>query len=142
MPNPNQLTGRVMINLPIWHGAKIKPRIREEEARQRAAKEAHQNAWNQLGAMIKDRYVKLQRLDQQIKLYHQAIVPQARQAAEASLAAYQVGTQDFARLYQDVIEVYNAELQLQEYLMDFEGNWAELEWLVGQELPPRTEERK
>lgn len=113
-----------------------KRRLRSEVAAE--AKEAHLNAWNQLSAMIKDRYIKLQRLDQQIKLYQQAIVPQARQAAEASLSAYQVGTQDFARLYQDVIEVYNAELQLQEYLMDFEGNWAELEWLVGQELPRRA----
>ena len=140
--NPDQVTGRVMINLPIWREAKIKPRIREEEARQRAAAEGHQNAWNQLKAMINDRFVKLQRLDQQIELYNQAIVPQARQAAEASLAAYQVGTQDFARLLQDVIDIYNAELQLQEYLMDFESNWAELEWLVGKELPRRLEARQ
>jgi hypothetical protein len=26
-------------------------------------------------------------------------------------------------------------MQLQEYLNDFEDNWAELEWLVGAELP-------
>jgi hypothetical protein len=46
-----------------------------------------------------------------------------------------VGALDFAQLYQSQIAVYMAELQLQEYLKDFEENWAELEWLVGVELP-------
>jgi len=53
----------------------------------------------------------------------------------AALASYQVGALPFNQLYQNQIAVYNAEMQLEEYLKDFEENWAELEWLVGQELP-------
>ena len=134
--------GKVMINLPIWHDAKIKPRIREEEAKQNAAKEGHQSASNQLAALIKDRHAKLQRLSQQISLLDQGIIPQARQATAASLSSYQVGALDFAQLYQSQISVYNAEMQLQEYLKDFEENWAELEWLVGNELPRRPGGKK
>jgi outer membrane protein TolC len=134
----DMFAGSVMFNLPIWQGSKIKPKIREEQERQTAAKEAVQNMWNQLAAAIKDRYVKLQRLAQQINLYDQGIIPQARQAAEASLASYQVGSLGFQQLYQNQISAYNAELTLQEYLKDFEENWAELEWLVGQELPRRA----
>jgi len=126
---------KFMVNLPIWHGSKIKPRIREEMAKQDAAKDAYQSTWNQLAAAIKDRHAKLQRLGHQITLYTQGIIPQARQAAASSLAAYKVGTLDFARLYQNQIAAYSAELTLQEYLKDFEENWAELEWLVGQDLP-------
>ncbi|MCL4501124.1 MAG: TolC family protein [Deltaproteobacteria bacterium] len=126
---------RFLVNLPIWQSAKIKPRIREELNKQTAAKEAHQNAWVQLAAAIKDRHAKLQRLSQQIILFSQGIIPQAQQAANASLPAYQVGTLTFAQLYQNVIAVYTNELQLQEYLNEFETNWAELEWLVGQEFP-------
>jgi outer membrane protein TolC len=131
----DMFSSKVMFNLPIWQGSKIKPRIREEMAKQDAAKEAHQSAQNQLAAAIKDRHAKLQRLDQQITLFEQGIIPQARQAAAASLSAYQVGTLPFNQLYQNQITVYNAEMQLQEYLKDFEENWAELEWLVGAELP-------
>ncbi len=40
----DMFTGRVMFNLPIWQGSKIKPKIREELAKQDAAKEAHQSA--------------------------------------------------------------------------------------------------
>lgn len=126
---------RFMVNLPIWHAAKIKPKIREEMAKQDAAKDAHQSATNQLGAAIKDRHAKLSRLNKQIALFDQGIIPQARQAAAASLSSYQVGTLPFNQLYQNQIAVYGAEMQLQEYLKDFEENWAELEWLVGAELP-------
>ena len=131
----DMFTGRVMFNLPIWQGSKIKPRIREEMAKQDAAKEAHQSATNQLAAAIKDRHAKLQRLAKQIALFDQGIIPQARQAAPASLSSYQVGTLPFNQLYQNQIAVYNSEMQLLEYLKDFEENWAELEWLVGVELP-------
>jgi outer membrane protein TolC len=139
---PDMFSSKVMVNLPIWHGSKIKPRIREEQAKQEAAKDAHLSALNQLSAAIKDRHAKLQRLSRQISLFHQGIVPQARQAATASLSSYQVGTLDFAQLYQSQIAVYMAELQLQEYLKDFEENWAELEWLVGAELPRPTGDKK
>jgi len=131
----DMFTGRVMFNLPIWQGSKIKPKIREELAKQDAAKEAHQSATNQLAAAIKDRHAKLQRLAKQITLFDQGIIPQARQAAASTLSGYQVGTLLFNQLYQSQIAVYSAEMQLQEYLKDFEENWAELEWLVGAELP-------
>jgi outer membrane protein TolC len=131
----DMFSSRVMFNLPIWHASKIKPKIREEQARQDAAKEAHQASANMLAATIKDRHAKLERLSRQITLMDQGIIPQARQAATAALTAYQVGQVNFGQLYQTQIAVFNAELQLQEYLKDFEENWAELEWLVGQELP-------
>ncbi len=138
----DMFTGRVMFNLPIWQASKIKPRIREELAKQDAAKEAHQSATNQLAAMIKDRHAKLQRLAKQITLFDQGIIPQARQAAAASLSAYRVGTLTFNQLYQSQIAVYSAEMQLQEYLKDVEENWADLEWLVGTEFPRPAGGRK
>ncbi|MEW6657283.1 MAG: TolC family protein [Thermodesulfobacteriota bacterium] len=131
-------TSKVMVNLPIWRDSKIRPRIGEQLDRKTAAEENYRSAWDLLAAAIEDRYEKLQRLEQQAILYEKGIVPQAQQAAASSLASYQVGALEFARLYQDQIAAYNAELQLQEYLKAFEENWAELEWLVGQELPRRA----
>jgi cobalt-zinc-cadmium efflux system outer membrane protein len=131
----DMFTGSVMFNVPIWVGSKIKPKIREEQAKQGVAKDAHQSAWNQLAAAIKDRHAKLLRLAKQVSLFDQGIIPQARQAVGAALASYQVGAIPFNQLYQNQIAVYTAEMQLEEYLKDFEENWAELEWLVGAELP-------
>jgi outer membrane protein, heavy metal efflux system len=128
-------SGLVTFDLPIWYGSKIRPKIREQVSREAAAEEAYRASWDKEAAAVKDRYAKLQRLSQQITLYEQGIIPQAKQAAEASLADYSVGALDFSRLYQNQIAAFNAQLALQEYLKDFEENWAELEWLVGTELP-------
>jgi cobalt-zinc-cadmium efflux system outer membrane protein len=130
-------TALMSVNVPLWWGSKLNPRLREQQAKRAAAKETYQTVLDRLAAAVKDRYAKLERLSQQIALYDQGIIPQARQAAEASLASYQVGLLDFSRLYQNQIAAYNAELQLQQYLKEFEENWAELEWLVGAELPRR-----
>jgi cobalt-zinc-cadmium efflux system outer membrane protein len=132
---PDFFSGTVSLDLPIWWKAKQKPKLREQKARQAAAENAYQSFYDRAAAAIKDRYVILQRLSQQIQLYGQGIIPQARQAAEASLAAYRTGTLDFARLTQNYLALYSAELKYQEYLKEFEGTWAELEWLVGQDLP-------
>ena len=97
--------------------------------------EAVQNTWNQLAPPSRTATPSCSAWPKQITLYNQGIVPQARQAAAASLSSYQVGSLAFDRLYQNQIAVYSAELTMQEYLKDFEENWAELEWLVGAELP-------
>ena len=132
---PDFFSSSFTMTVPLWQGSKLKPRLREQQARKAAAQDAHQSAWDRLRSAIKDRFEILQRLAQQIKLYSQGILPQARQAATASLAAYQAGTLDFARLTQNFIALYNSELKWQGYLKDFEGTWADLELLVGQELP-------
>lgn len=138
MNNPDQFSTRIMVNLPIWHRSKIQPRIREEQARRTAAVEAHAAAATTLKAAVQDRVARLRRLAQQIRLYEGGLLPQARQAAEAALPAYQTGQVGFAQLYQSQIAAYNAELMLQEYLKDFEETWAELEFLAGRELPRET----
>ncbi len=135
MNNPDMFSSRIMVNLPIWHADKIKPKIREEQAKKTAAQEAHQWALHSLGAAVRDRVAKLRRLAQQINLYERGIIPQARQAAQAALPAYQTGTLSFAQLVQNQIATLSAELMLQDYLREFEENWAELEFLAGRELP-------
>jgi cobalt-zinc-cadmium efflux system outer membrane protein len=132
---PDFFSGTVSLDIPLWWNAKQKPKLREQKAHKAAAESAYQAFWDRAAAAIKDRYVILQRLSQQIELYGQGIIPQAHQAAEASLAAYRTGTLDFARLTQNYLAMYRAELKYQEYLKEFEGTWAELEWLVGQDLP-------
>jgi cobalt-zinc-cadmium efflux system outer membrane protein len=141
-PQADFFTSTFLVDLPIWWNSKIKPRIREAVDRRAAAQEAYRAFWDRLSAAIKDRYDKLQRLHHQIILYSQGIIPQAQQSASASLADYSVGLLDFARMYQNQIAAYNAELTLQVFLKDFEENWAELEWLVGAELPRPTGGKK
>ena len=133
---PDFFTSYISLNIPVWFKSKQLPRLREEQARESAAQNAYQAAWNELSAAVKDRVNKLERLNQQIQLYVTGITPQAEQASAASLTAYQVGSLEFARLVQNQIAVYQTELKLQEYLKEFEQNWADLEILVGSGIAP------
>jgi cobalt-zinc-cadmium efflux system outer membrane protein len=138
MTRTDFFTSYVQINLPLWFRSKQAPRVREEQAKQEAAQNAYQAAWNQLAGTVRDQTNRLARLVQQIRLYQQGILPQAQQAAQAALAAYQVGNLDFARLVQTTLLGYEAELQYQEYLKEYEETWAALEILVGQEVPRQS----
>ena len=132
---PDFFTAYIQLNLPLWFPVKQAPRLREEQARMAAATEAYQALILQLRAAVTDRFQKLSRLHQQIQLYQTGLVPQAQQAARAAQAAYQVGGLEFARLIQTQLAAYDTELKLQEYLKEFEETWADLEFLVGSDLP-------
>ena len=67
-------------------------RSRRNKARPKTPINLPGTSWR---AAIKDRHAKLQRLAKQITLYDQGIIPQARQAVDASLASYQVGSLAF-----------------------------------------------
>ena len=92
--NMNQadfFTAGLMFDIPIWRAPRSSPgSVRSRNARARPRKPIKIPGIS-LAAAIKDRHAKLQRLAQQITLYNQGIMPQARQAVEASLASYQVG---------------------------------------------------
>jgi outer membrane protein, heavy metal efflux system len=72
---PDFFSTTFSMDIPIWRNAKQKPKLREQQALQAAAQEAYQSFWDKAGAAIKDRYVTLQRLSQQIQLYGRASSP-------------------------------------------------------------------
>ena len=123
------------MDVPIWRAGKIKPKIREEQARQEAAQHAYQSAWDRTAAAIKDRFVTLQRLIPANPALWPGHRPPGPSGVRGLSGRLPDRHPDFARLTQNYIALYDAELKLQEYLKEFEGTWAELEWLVGQELP-------
>ena len=50
---PDFFTSYISLNVPIWFKSKQLPRLREEQARQSAAENAYQAAWNELSAAVK-----------------------------------------------------------------------------------------
>ena len=91
----DMFTGGVMFNVPIWHGSKIKPKIREEQAKQGAAKDAHQSPGTSWRRPSRTGMPSCSAWRSKSRSYDQGIIPQARQAVGASLASYQVGSLAF-----------------------------------------------
>lgn len=71
---------------------------------------------------------------EQATLYREAIIPQAEQALEASVAAYQVGRLDFSQVLQQQLDLFDYRITYHRLVADYYITLARLRTLVGGEL--------
>jgi outer membrane protein TolC len=83
---------------------------------------------------VKDQYLAITTSDRLMRLYKEAIVPQASLTLESSLSAYRVGSLDFLAILSNWTIVLNFELQYYEQLAMREAALANLERLTGLQL--------
>ena len=83
---------------------------------------------------VKDQYLAITTSDRLMRLYKEAIVPQASLTLESSLSAYGVGKLDFLAILNNWTIVLNFELQYYEQLAMREAALANLERLTGLQL--------
>ena len=83
---------------------------------------------------ITQRLAELELRSGQVTLYLEAIIPQAEQSFEASVAAYQVGKLDFAMLLDEQMALFGYQIEYHTMLADYHMSLAQLRTLVGGEL--------
>ena len=132
--NGHMVVGMVSVTLPIWRD-KYAAGVREAESRHQAALKSRADRENRLAAEAKMAAYQLRDAHRKIGLYRDNLVPKARQSLEATLAAYRAGSVPFA-------DLVDAERLLLEFQLDYERalanhgqRLAELERIVGRELP-------
>ncbi len=98
------------ITLPFapWTLGKAGARVDEASASVKEAEATYDAARNMIFGTIRDLYYKADASKRQLAAFHRAILPQARQALNASLAAYQTGRAD----YLSVIDAYRTYVDL------------------------------
>jgi outer membrane protein TolC len=124
----------VGFNVPIWFRSKQSRKVAETHYRFEQSKAEYKALSDEIHYKIRDIMVRQERESDLIALYENAIIPQAAQALESSVASYRVGTVDFLTLLSNQITLCNAELQLSESQAQYQMNLADLEALVGKEL--------
>lgn len=135
MKREDMISFTVAINLPIWRAAKREPRVAEAEAMREQASTMYQARLNETDAMLRQQMASAEQALKAARLYESAILPQARLAADASLAAYRVGRVDFFSLLDSQMTVFNAETGYAASLASRSKALAEIEMLTGRELP-------
>lgn len=107
-----------------------------------AATEHQQTATSELRAEIQRRlaevqsqYVASQTSGEQLKIYHEGLIPQAEATYRAALASYQANRQDFGTLLSSFRDLLDFEEQYQKELSEHESALARLESLTGVSLP-------
>lgn len=121
----------VAVNLPVWRGNKIQPRIMESEAMRDQATSLYQAQSNEIAARLRQQIAMAEQSLKSIKLYQTAILPQAKLTVESALAAYQVNRVDFLTLLDNQMTVFDYETNLITAMANYNKALAEIDWLVG-----------
>ena len=128
------LGGMVGINLPWLSQGRYEGAIRESEASLAAAEAEYQAERNRLHGEIHRILAELQRQERQLRLYQQGLMPQAKQALQAALAAYQVNKVDFDTVLENQTAIYRVQTDEARAKADTHQTLAKLEALVGTPL--------
>ncbi len=136
--DPKSMGGVTLgFSLPVHAGSRQRKEVEEASALNSMAKarlaDAIATVESQIGVALAD----LDRDRSLLQLYQEDILPQARAAVESSLAAYRVGTVDFMALVDAQTSANQLEAEYFALLASYGSAVAELEMVVGRELPVR-----
>jgi len=123
------------INLPIWFG-KNRSTIGESAGRLQAAQDDYRRAVAAADFEVKDAYFKLIAARRQIELHETNLLPQARQAAEATRVDYETGRADFSVFLNREMSILEVRLSYLTAIANYRKSLAQLANAVGEE--PRT----
>lgn len=124
----------VSLNVPIWWD-KLAAGVREARRRQTVAARQKQDKANVLAAELKLVLYHVRDAGRKINLYRDTLLPKARQALRAVQTAFQAGKASFSDLI-DAQRLYLAfELAGKRAATDKAKRLAELEVLVGRQIP-------
>ncbi len=129
----------VSFNLPIYQ-AKRDAAVAEAQAGLRTAQRQFEDFRSKVHFKIHDAFSRMQQKQEQAQLYREGLVPQAAQAFNAAMSAYQVGKVEFLTLLDALMKLYNYEIDYYRYQSEYLRSVASLEAeagvaLIGAELP-------
>jgi cobalt-zinc-cadmium efflux system outer membrane protein len=124
----------VSINIPLWR-KKYDAALRAAEHRRSANKNRLQNRANLLRADLKMALYKFQDAERKIDLYRDTLTPLAEQSLEIAQQSWESGKADFLNLIDAERLLLEFQLQIERARANREQRLAEIEMLVGRELP-------
>jgi outer membrane protein TolC len=124
----------IELNVPIWRGSY---RAGELQARAMARRARHErkDLENNLVARTERALYEFENSGREVQLYRDVLVPRAQELVGASEAAYMAGTVDFLRLIDAQQTLLRFQLARERSRADQQQKLAELEMLVGADLP-------
>ncbi len=125
------------LNLPIWHD-KYSAGEREARARYRAAVRAKTDHENQLVSRVKMVVYYFRDAERKIDLYRDTLVPKATESLKATEVGFRAGTASFRDLVDAERALLEFQLSCERALTDRAQRLAELEMIVGGEVPRET----
>jgi outer membrane protein TolC len=130
------LIAMLSINLPLWWG-KSKASVNEAKARYQSALNQTRNSENELLSRLEMVLYQFREAKRKIGLYEDALLPRAQQALNVTQTAFETDKVDFLNLIDAQRTYLEFELSLERAKFNYAQRVAELEMLVGREIPTR-----
>jgi outer membrane protein TolC len=134
MPREDMITLSVAVTLPVWRKTRLAPGVAEAAAMHEQALEMLKAQRNEVSAELRRQVANAEQNLRSARLYQSGILPQARLAVEAALAAYKVNRVDFLTLLDSQITVFDFEINHAGAVVGYHKALAEIDFIVGK--PP------
>jgi len=83
---------------------------------------------------VKDNYITATTAEKLVELYQTGIIPQSTLSLESAISGYQVGNIDFLTLLNNLITLFNFELEYYQQLTEYQKALARIEEIAAIEL--------
>ena len=127
------LSVMLSVNLPLYAGTKQDKAVRQRSRELAKSQYALTDQNNLVMSSISSAVIDHRRASDQVMLFDQGIIPQARQTVESMMAGYQVDEVDFLNLVRSQVTLFNYELQYWKSYIEVNQSIARLKGAVGEE---------
>jgi len=124
----------VGLTLPIYKGSKQEPAIEQATAQVRARQLEHRDATSTVAAVVREHWLHADRAARLVRLYREAIIPQATLSLESAIAGYEVGRVDFLTVLDNVVTLLTYRLEDSRQNTDYLQALAAIEEHLGRSL--------
>ncbi len=128
---PDFVSASVTINLPVWKKYRQDPKLAATLKRHEAASKFFRNLLQSLPHRVDALATEIRDFQENYRLFDEALLVQAEQWANSSLAAYEVGSLEFDTMINSQIRLLRFELKAENYLFNIYQKRAELEEVLG-----------
>jgi outer membrane protein TolC len=128
------VSASVVINIPLWKETRQDKKLAASKADRQAAMNSYQNLIKSLPHKVDAISAEVSYTQNSYRFMADAMITQAEQLAQSSMAAYQVGKVEFATMIRARIQLLRLELKAEKYLFDIYQKLAELEEIIGGSL--------
>lgn len=122
------------LRVPLYYWRKEKFGVREAAIEVSEAQENYESTKNNLLFEVKDSYITATTAEKLVDLYQSGIIPQSTLSLESAISGYQVGDVDFLTLLNNLITLFNFELEYYQQLTEYQKALARIEEISAVEL--------
>ena len=132
---PDYYMAAVEVKVPLYFWRKQRLGVEESAVSLEQSRAEYRSAAQELLFNIKDQYLTAKTSERLLKLYEDAVVPQASSGVDSALAAYETGKVDFLTVMNSLALLLNYETDYYRQLTEYHKAVAKLEELSGAPIP-------